>query len=198
MNDDNEISIQDTENLKDDVTLDSDSDIDDSVIAEESQGITIKKLREKLRVCESERQEYLTGWQKTKADFINLRKRDGEEKELFAKTANESLVFELLPILDSIELAKKNKDGWEALPLEWRQGMDSIFTQLKNILKKSGLEEIEALGKKFDPRFHEAISTIKIEEKDKDHEVAEVLKSGYAFHEKTLRPATVRIWEYQE
>ncbi len=198
MTHDNQEEKNDIEEAGEDFILDEESDLDDSVVAEESLRETVKKLRTKLQASEKERLEFLTGWQKTKADFVNLRKRDEEEREVFLKTANESLILELLPILDSIELAQRDSQKWESLPVDWRKGIESIFTQIKNTLKKAGLEEVDALGKVLNPHFHEAIGTVATGEKDKDHTVAEVFQAGYIFQGKVIRPARVRVYEYGE
>lgn len=183
---------------QEDLMIDQDSDLDDSVVAEESLQETVKKLRAKLKVSEKERLEFLTGWQKAKADFVNLRKRDEEERGVFLKTANESLILELLPVLDSIELAQRDTQAWETLPTDWRKGIESIFTQIKNTLKKAGLEEVNAMGQTLDPRFHEAIGTVATGESDEDHKVAEVFQTGYIFQGRVIRPARVRVYEHTE
>lgn len=192
---------EDQKNIPDDqeeFVIDEDSDIDDSVLAEESQSAIIKKLREKLAQATEEKQKYLTDLQKAKADFINLRKRDEEEKEGTIRFANEQLLSEFISTLDSIELAQKDTKIWESLPIDWRKGVESIFTQLKSTLKKAGLEEIEASGEVFDPRLHEAIQTVKTDDKKQDHTVASVFQTGYKLFGKVLRPAKVTIWSHEE
>ena len=88
-----------------DISIDKDADLDDSVIAEEHQGDALKKLKLKLKEAEAKAKEYLDGWQRTQADFVNLRKRDEEAKLDFVKFANSTLVEDLLPVLDSFTLA---------------------------------------------------------------------------------------------
>ena len=151
-----------------DIEIDLNSDLDDSVVAEENQAETIKKLREKLKKTEEEKLEYLTGWQRTKADFINLRKKDEEMKGEIVKYANEDLISQVLPVIDSFQMAFSNKEAWEALPKEWRGGMESIYNQLIQTLMQNGLVIEELLGKPFDPKFAEAIGTIKVDSKDKE------------------------------
>src|SRR3989338_4076705 len=110
---------------KDDIELDNDSqDLDDSVVAEENAALAVKKLREKLKICEQERQEYLSGWQRAKADLINARKRDEEGMRELAKFANEGLIVELIPVLDSFEMAMKNKEAWDKVEKNWRVGVE--------------------------------------------------------------------------
>ncbi len=133
------------------------SDLDDSVIAEESSSETIKKLRAELKKAQEEKQEYLTGWQKAKADFINSRKRDEEAQKEFARYANENIIAELIPVLDSFNMAMGNKETWEKVDKNWRIGVEYISGQLKKVLEDFGLKEIDPLGKRFDPSRDEAI-----------------------------------------
>ena len=85
---------------EDDIEIDR-SDLDDSVVAEEAAGESLKKLRERLKECEAKAKEYLDGWQRAQADFVNIRKRDEEAKKEFLKFANTDLVAQLIPVLDS-------------------------------------------------------------------------------------------------
>ena len=110
----------------DSIVSDDTSDLDDSVVAEENAAAMIKKLREKLKKAESEKQEYLTGWQRDKAEFINARKRDQEDKQSFIKFANENLVSELIPVMESFDMAMGNKEAWETVDKNWRIGVEYI------------------------------------------------------------------------
>ena len=96
--------------------------------------ILIQKLREKIKKLEKEKEEYLTGWQKERADGVNLRRRAEEEKKEFAKFANEMLVMEILPVLDSFDLAFSNKESWEQIPETWTKGLEYIYSQLLSAL----------------------------------------------------------------
>ncbi|HEY4490321.1 MAG TPA: nucleotide exchange factor GrpE [Candidatus Paceibacterota bacterium] len=168
----------------------------DSVVAEESQAETIKKLREKLKKCESEKIEYLTGWQKAKADFINLRKRDEDEKQIFTKFANIGLISELLSVLDNFEHAMRG-EGWDKLPAEWRKGLEFTINQLHLVLEKNGVSKISEVGVTFDTNIHEAVGTINVENKEEDHVVKVIFQTGYKINERVIRPAKVKIGEYK-
>lgn len=182
----------------DEVTVETDDSLDDSVIAEEHQGDTIKKLREKLKVAQAEAKQYLDGWQREKADFINIRRRDDETKSEFLKFAKEEIVSDILPVLDSFELATANKASWEGAPAEWRKGMESIFNQLQNTLERHGVKKIYPLGHAFDPKLHEAVSTALVNEKGEDHTVVQVLQTGYELGGKVIRPARVIVGEFSD
>ncbi len=169
------------------------TDLDDSVVTEETQTETIKKLREKITSLEAEKQEYLTGWQRAKADLINARKRDEEDKRAFAKRAAEDIVTELIPVLQSFESAMSNKDNWEKIDKNWRIGVESIAQQLKLALANHGLTEIDPLGKEFDPSRDEAIEHVPVNEKNRHNLIIEVLQKGYALHGTIIQAPRVKV-----
>ena len=155
---------------------------------------TIGKLKEKLKEAEARKQEYLDGWQRTQAEFVNARKKDEERRSEFIAFANERLVNELLTVLDSFNMAFANKDAWNAVAKEWRIGVEYIYNQFISILKAHNVEEIEpAIGEKFDPAKHQSVESIRVENKEADHTIAEVLQKGYALPNRVLRPARVKI-----
>jgi molecular chaperone GrpE len=166
------------------------SDLDDSVIAEESSSETIKKLRAELKKAQEEKQEYLTGWQKAKADFINSRKRDEEAQKEFARYANENIIAELIPVLDSFNMAMGNKEAWEKVDKNWRIGVEYISSQLKKVLEDFGLKEIDPFGKKFDPSRDEAI-----EDGKENDTVTTVVQKGYELNGKVLKAPKVKVGE---
>jgi len=166
------------------------NDLDDSVVSEENSSETIKKLRAELKKAQEEKQEYLTGWQKAKADFINSRKRDEEAQKEFTRFANEGIIAELIPVLDSFNMAMGNKETWEKVDKNWRIGIEYISSQLKKVLEDFGLKEIDPLGKKFDPARDEAIE----DAKDSDI-VTTVVQKGYELNSKVLKAPKVKIGE---
>ena len=147
----------------------------------------IKKLKEKLKTCQKEKEEYLSGWQKERADFINY-KKDGEEKlkekELFQK---EKIVLEILLILDNIKRAEKELPK-EIEENQWVIGALEIKNQIENLLKKEGVEEMKC-EEKFNPELHEAVEVAEGE----NDKIIEILQNGYLFKGKVLRPAMVKV-----
>ena len=162
-------------------------DLDDSVVAEEAAQESVKKLRERLKECEAKAKEYLDGWQRSQADFVNLRRRDEESKSDFIKFAKLSLVLELIPVLDSFNIAKSRG----------HKEIEPIYKQLWVILSGNGLEESNPLGEFFDPKYHETIGTIQTEKSEEDHKILEVVQKGYILFGKIIRPAKVRIGEFK-
>ncbi len=174
---------------------------DDITFSNEEEGENldslIKKLRAKLKEAEEKAQEYLTGWQKERAESVNARKRMEEEKKEFTKFANENLIMEILPALDSFDLAFAHKDSWKNLPEEWTKGFEYIYTQLLSALEANGVKRIYPLHEKFNPAFAEALAMIPVEKEEDDHKVIEVVQPGYSFNNKTLRTAKVKVAEFK-
>ncbi len=158
----------------------------------------IKKLREKIKKLEKEKEEYLTGWQKERAESVNISKRAEEEKRSFAKYANENLINDILPTIDSFDLAFRNKEAWDALPSVWTKGIEYIYNQLLSTLESYGVKKVDPKGLVFDPMRDEALETIETEKEDEDHKVLETIQPGYMMNEKVLRPAKVKIGEYKK
>lgn len=175
-----------------------DENLDDSVVAEEVAAEVIKKLREKLRATQKERDEYLAGWQRAKADLINARQRDEADKKEFVKFANERLVDGLIPVLDSFELAFNNKENWEKADKNWRAGVEFIYNQLKKALADAGLEEIESLGKIFDSSRDEAVEYLPVESESDNHKILAVISKGYLLNGRAMRPPKVKVGENQK
>ncbi|HEY4511848.1 MAG TPA: nucleotide exchange factor GrpE [Candidatus Paceibacterota bacterium] len=174
---------------------------DEEVISLEEEGNpkeTIKKLREELRKCVEEKQEYLTGWQRAKADFINARKRDEESQKEFLKFAKQDIVVELLPVLQSFDMAIGNKEAWEKADKNWRTGVEYIYTQMKQILEAQGLKEVNPLGLDFDPLRDEAIEYVPVEKEVDHNKIVSVIQKGYLFNGKSVQPPRVTVGEFKK
>jgi molecular chaperone GrpE len=171
---------------------------DDSVVAEENAAEAIKKLRERLKKVEAEKQEYLTGWQRAKADLINARKSDERERHEFIKFANERLIDGLIPVMESFDMAMGNKDAWEKVDKNWRTGVEYIYSQLKKALADAGLEEIDPIGKPFDHNRDEAAEYVPVENESDHHKILTVVQKGYLLNGKAMRPPKVKVGEYKK
>lgn len=197
---DNDIVI---ENESEDATMSKpDSDIsdadtlDDSVVAEESMKDTIKRLRDRLKKSEAEKTEYLTDWQRAKADMINARKRDQEERIQFTKFANERLIEDLIPVLASFDMAMGNKDAWEKADKNWRVGVEYIYSQLTKALIDNGLVEINPVNEKFDHAQHEATVYEPVTDEKLDQTILQVIQKGYSLNGKVLKAPIVKVGEF--
>lgn len=179
------------------VSNDNTDTLDDSVIAEENAIQAVKVLKEKLKKVEQEKQEYLVGWQRAKADLINARKRDEVDRLEFVKYANERLVEGLIPVLESFDLAIGNKESWEKVDKNWRVGVEYIYSQLKKVLSEAGLEEVDPVGKPFDINRDEASEYIPVAEEKDNHKIVAVVQKGYTLNGRVLRPPKVKVGEWK-
>ena len=165
---------------------------------EESGTNTIKKLREKLKKCVEEKQEYLDGWQRSKADFVNARKKEEELRSGLVAFAKEGLILDLLTTIDNFDMAFANKDVWESVDKNWRIGIEHIHSQLLKTLEEHGLKQFEPAGDEFNPTCHDSIETVVVDEEKNDHKVVEVVQKGYTLGDKVIRPAKVKVGKFEK
>lgn len=180
------------------------TDIDDIVLesynddmlggGEETPKDQIKRLRAKLHEAIQEKQEYLDGWQRAKAEFANYKKREEETKSEFIKFAREGLIGDIIPVLESFHMAFANKEAWEKVDPSWRVGVEYIHTQLSQVLAGHGLTPVDPTGQAFNPNEHTSIGSIPTDDEAKDHVVAEVVQLGYRLNGKLLRSPRVKIY----
>ena len=125
------------------------------------------------------------------AEMVNTLRRKDEETNRLLKYSNESLITELLPVIDNFERAL-NVDAKTTDIESYQKGMTMIYNSIKNILEKFEVKEIEAIDKEFDPSYHQAVMQ---EEKEgtKENIVIEVLQKGYTYKDKVIRPAMVKV-----
>lgn len=122
-------------------------------------------------------EEYLNGWKRERADFLNYKKEEMERIGSLIKYANEEIILNLLPVLDNLSLAANHiKDP----------GIDQIKKQLEDFLSKEGIEPVKTIGEKFDPNTMEAME-------GEGETVLEELQRGYTMHSKLIRPAKVKV-----
>lgn len=133
--------------------------------------------------AEEENAKYL----RLMADFQNYKKRVEREKKDLYSYANEKIMMELLTVMDNFEraLGQDAGDGF-------KEGMEMIFKQMSDVLEKSGLVEIKALGEDFDPNMHNAVMTEEPSEYESG-KVSGVLQKGYTLNGKLIRPTMVKV-----
>jgi molecular chaperone GrpE len=185
-------------------TQKSNSDEDDiSFVEEQEIGSSLKsksekKLRDELAQCQNEKQEYLEGWQRAKADLINFRRDSDEARKKMAQLATEDLIAQLLPVLDSFDMAFRNKTAWEEAPLSWRTGIEYIYSQLLSVLQSHGLVQLNPIGETFDPRLHDSLETVPVQTDADAGKVLDVIQKGYMLYDRMIRAARVRVGEFKE
>ena len=119
----------------------------------------IEELKKKLEECQKLKDEYLSGWQRERADFLNYKREELERIGEILKYADVGLILNLLPILDNFEIAE------EKLPENLKndenvKGLLKIKNQIKDFLKSEGVEEIKSIGERFDPHLHEIVGEV--------------------------------------
>jgi len=162
----------------------------------------LNKLKDKLELCQKEKQENLAGWQRAQADLINYRRRQEEQMSEWSKMFGEGLIRDLLPVLDTLNASATQMGEEENFnpptPLlkggagGLNAGLKAVKDQLIKILSNHGLEEMKSAGEKFNPEFHEAVETVEAENKDEGAVVEEVQK-GYLLNGKVIRTAKVKV-----
>ena len=174
--------------------------VDDVIVDEENEApeALVKKLKEKIKILEKEKQENLDGWQRERADFINYKKRIENEKVEVIKYANESLLEEITQVLDSFEMAFSNKEAWEKVDKNWRIGVEYIHTQLLKILDENNFKVMNPIGEKFDPKFHIAVEHVTTDDEKKDGVIIEVKKKGYILNDRVMKAAQVVVAEFNK
>ena len=151
----------------------------------------VERLRAELDNAQAEAAEHLASLQRTAADFANYRRRTAEDRERELGLASEQLLRKLLSVADDFDRAL------EAMPenlsgLSWIEGIVLLDRKLRQLLESEGVTPIEALGRAFDPREHEAIASVPAPGVPDGQVVAEIQR-GYRLRDRVLRPAMVAI-----
>ena len=153
---------------------------------------SISDLKKELKEKNKQIEEYMTRIKYLQADFDNLEKRVAKEKEEIKKIAKEDLILKLIDVYENLERAVK--DGHRTKKKDLLKGLEMTYRQLRDILKDEGLEEIEAVGEKFDPFLHEAV----LRENRKDCEAGVILEEyqrGYKLNDRVIRYSKVKVAE---
>jgi len=148
---------------------------------------TVNKTQELVEAM-AKADEYLAGWQRSQADFVNFKRRTEQDKEDTIKYANTELIIKLLPIIDDLGMA------FTAIPAGhshagWVKGIKLVERKLKNFLDTLNLTEIEAVGKPFDPNLHEAV----MQAEGAEGMVLQEFQKGYKLGDRVIRPSKVSV-----
>lgn len=186
----------------DDVSFESHNvSADDDISLEEEEALSaahLKKIKDKLKDCEKERQEFLDSYQRLKADFVNQKKQFEADRNAFIQYAESGLINDLLPALSGFDAAMGNKEAWESAPSNWRVGIEYIHSLLIGALKKRNLEILDPLGKVFDPSLAEAVDQREVADKQQDNIVIAVVEKGYSLSGKVIKPARVIVGMFKQ
>jgi len=164
----------------------------ESVAADQDLPQTIPAEQQEIESLKKERDDLLDRLLRKQAEFENFRKRMEREKAEYAQFASADLMKELLNALDSFDLAIRNAAAEGKAAENMLRGFELIDKQLQDTLARFGLKPLEAKGKKFDPNFHQAVST-KATNEVEENTVIEEMRKGYTLNGRLLRPAMVSV-----
>jgi len=172
----------------------------------------IEELKKELEASKIKREEYLNGWKRERADFLNYKKDEMERIEGLLCYASEENILKILPILDNFDIATRQNflsenSGGQGKEMTEKiiQGFQNIQKQVEEFLKSQGIEEIKSIGELFNPNFHEAVGELEEAsgEKEKGEEgekreiksgiIVEEVQKGYMLNGKVIRPARVKV-----
>ncbi|MBL0388368.1 nucleotide exchange factor GrpE [Tumebacillus sp. ITR2] len=151
---------------------------------------TREELLAEVQRLTAESEDYKGRYLRAQADFDNFRRRSRQEKEEFAAYANTRIIEELLPVLDTFEMAMQSADKADVQTL--LTGVDMVYRQLQTALGNYGLAAIESVGQAFDPNVHEGVMQVD----SPDHPAGTVvmeMRKGYKLKDKVIRPAMVQV-----
>ena len=150
------------------------------------------KLEEEIHTLTENNKALEEKVKSSQAELVNYRKRKDEETESMLKYANQSLITEMLPILDSFERALQGEENLSEEMKKYYTGFKMTYQNLLAVLQKFGVEEINRVGQVFDPKQEQALLTESREDLE-DEVVIEVLQKGYKLKDRVIRPASVKI-----
>lgn len=151
----------------------------------------LQKLRDELAEVKKERQEYLDGWQRAKADVINARRDALSEADRIASRKIEALVKDILPALDSFDMAAQS-EAWATIDDGWRNGMENVQNQLLEALRRNGIERYGQVGDMYDPHVHDVVQELD-DVAGEPGSIVRILRFGYKTQSRILRPAQIII-----
>ena len=169
----------------DDIDPDSVTEPETDEAGEERAEEKFVKMREELSACRKDKQEYMDGWQRAKADYVNLLRRNEEAAKAAESSGKIKAVETLLPAFDALERSKEHGE----IP----DGFLAIAKQLESAFASLGLTALGEVGEKFDPIFHEALGQDPTDDNEADDTVTAVLEKGWKVGDAVIRPAKVRV-----
>ena len=161
-------------------------------VQEETQAVSAEafaELEARLAEAESKSAEYLDGWQRSRAEFMNYKNRIERDQSLTAEMMRAQNIKKFLPVVDDLERALANRP---AEAEAWVEGIELVYRKLLGVLDGEGVKRIEAVGQPFDPNLHEAISMEPVDGFESGQVIA-VVQQGYTLGDRVIRPAMVRV-----
>ena len=190
--DEDQSKVQEDENLENSSDEEEESSQEESEDEksedEESEDDELAKLNKDLKEKDEEIIELKSHIQRLQADFDNFRKQNDKQKQELIRYANEGLIVKFIDVYEDMERALENSTNGE----EIREGLELIYSKMKNTLEKEGVKEIPAVGEKFDPFKHEALLTVDSPDHE-NNEIVDELMKGYTLKDKVIKYSKVRV-----
>ena len=190
--DEDQSKVQEDENLEKSSDEEKESSQEESEYEksedEESEDDELAKLNKDLKEKDEEIIELKSHIQRLQADFDNFRKQNDKQKQELIRYANEGLIVKFIDVYEDMERALENSTNGE----EIREGLELIYSKMKNTLEKEGVKEIPAVGEKFDPFKHEALLTVDSPDYE-NNEIVDELMKGYTLKDKVIKYSKVRV-----
>ena len=147
------------------------------------------EINPEIEKLKNQADEYLNGWKRAQADYINYKKDENKRVQDLMQFANQGIILELMEVLDNLNTAVVKAPPDIQEKEDWFNGLNGVQKIMEDLLKKYGVEKIKAVGEEFDPLIHEAIQ---MGQEDQD-KVTEEYHSGYKMFDKVIRPARVKV-----
>lgn len=177
-----EIEVQDEMAMKDEVNMEKNID------SENESKLYLEKLNKDLEEQKQRADEYYDSLKRNMADFDNFKKRINKEKDSLYVSILCDIFQGLLPIVDNFDKAIEVESKDE----KYKKGMEMIYKDIEDLLKKHGVEKIPDLGETFDPEYHEAVMSVEDDTKG-EKEIIEVFRTGYKIGDKVVRHSLVKV-----
>lgn len=193
----NDYEIQDDIEMTDDYTDTTDPELSD---IEDAEANKLKTLRTKLKEAEDKNRDLMEELQRSKADFLNGKRRLEEERLRDKARMTISHVDKLLPLCDSFYLAMLDRETWAKADEKWRKGVEGILSQLTSVLTGYGVMSFDPTGAQFDHNRHEALAQVPVTSEAENNQIMSVIQLGYEIeiggNKELIRPARVTVGEY--
>lgn len=181
--------MEDEKNVNNNSKLENEQNFSQNVKNEETESNNeLKVLKEKLAKQKEDIEDKDDRIKRLMAEFENFKKRSDKERTGLYNSVMGDVIVSLLPILDNLEKAAKTETKDE----QYKNGIEMVVKQFKDVLKNNGVTEIETVGKKFDPSLHEAVSLVQ-DDKLGEKEIKEEFRKGYMLGDRVLRHSLVVV-----
>lgn len=192
------------ENNESEIITDNDTETTEPELSEieNEEENKLKTLRAKLKEAEDKNRELMEELQRSKADFLNGKRRLEEERLRDRDRQRINFIEKLLPLCDSFYLAMLDKEMWAKADPKWRTGVEGIYSQLQSVLNNYQVTSFDPTGQEFDHNKHEALSMIPVEDEAMNNKIISVIQMGYEMKvgevNELIRPARVTVGEKQK